>query len=140
MAEGVGDVPLKHYAAELPGEPRPVKEVPHQGFPGHQELVRLYVPRPDEEPSLADVSLQELLPFGADLQVIKEGDDLAVQGEPVAGVGSEQGDDPVQCLYQVKAEFLEAQVPFPIPVRMRHHDYASFFRCHPTPFLPVSAE
>ena len=120
MAEAVREIADHHRRAEAPREGDAPLEIAYEGFPRREDVVGLDVPGADGEPPRSYESSQLPSPLAPELEVVLEGDGLAVEHEMrEAGVDFERIDDPVDRLDQLPPEVLEGEVPFAVPVRVR---------------------
>lgn len=139
VAEHVGQVADRHGAAQFGAAVQPAFEVAHDVLAGAEELVEQDLPRADGQPSGVDQGDHLLPPLGADLQVVVDGGELPVQGEPLARVALHPVEHLVEQRHQPQAEPLERLVPLPVPVGVWHHDDLGRSRHQPAASPPIAA-
>ena len=121
VAEHVGQVADLHHGAERAAAQDALLQVPHDGLAGHQELVHEDVPGPDGDPAGGGQGAQAPLVLGADLQVVVDHGQLAVQQEVAVGaVLLHQVQQVVDEADELQPEGLERVVPLPVPVGVGH--------------------
>ena len=126
VPEHVGEVPDLSDPTEARTGADPELEVADDRLARDQELVHEDVPGSDAEPPGGREPPQPVLVFGADLEVVVDDGQLAVEQEPrVRGVALEEVQQLVHHPHEAHAEGLERLVPLTVPVGVGHDGYAA---------------
>ncbi|GAB3979588.1 hypothetical protein GCM10027615_56320 [Plantactinospora veratri] len=148
VPEHVGQVADRHGRAEPGGAAQPQLQVADDVLARAEELVEQDLPRADGQPAGRDQGGDPVPPLGAYLQVVVDGGELAVQGEPLARIALHPFEHLVEECHQAEPEALERLVPLAVPVGVRHHHDArryahcgtsTLVRRHPVAASPPTA-
>src|SRR5690242_12926802 len=119
MSEHVGEIADPHRSSELRRTRETGLEIARDRLAVDEELVDEGLPRADREPSRLDERPNASLGLRADLEVVVDCRELAVEREAQPLVALELVEHLVHDGHQRHAERLERAVPLPVPVRVR---------------------
>ena len=126
ITERVRQIPHRADRAVLSGKRHPVQQISHVGLAGGQIFILQNIPRAERQPPLCGKAAQLFLALRAKRQIVLHGDHLSVEVVRIGGVLLQKSKHAIQLRQQPCAVLLKRQIPFPVPMRMRHDMNDSF--------------
>ncbi len=135
VSEHVGEVAHIHHPSEGGAPSDAGLQVADDGFARDEELVHQDVPRTQGEPSGGCQRVQALLVLGADLEIVVDDRQLAIEEEGlVGGIPFQKVNQAIDQMNQLQPERLERVIPLPVPVGVGDDGDASGRRWPPPSF------